>query len=175
MGSKSVKIVIIVAVILGILAIIGITALVVFTTKSSEPRVVDLNEEEITEENEVKDETEYIEETTEDTVLEDEEENREQEDNDEETENQESNELLSFNRKLLEYERNSVDGEKVNELINIIIKNNEQNQNYQIKALANVQNWDKENNKAKSDCKYKVSFEKNDEGYINVVKIEDAE
>lgn len=176
MESKSVKIVIIAAVVIGIIAIIGITALVVYTTKSSEPRVVDLNEEEqleaIDEEQEVENEELIDDETNEST----EESNNDSENNENETTDFENSALQRFYNKLKEYEGSEVSGEKVNELIDIIRRNNEQNPDYRIRMLANVQNWDKDNNQAIADSIYKVEFEEDEQtNQINTVKIEDAD
>lgn len=167
MGSKSVKIVIIIAVIIGIIAIVGITALVVITTKSSGPRVIDLNDEE---------QVEKISGT--DLETEDNERNENEEENTEGNESSAENSTDSepsalelFNAKLKEYEGERVSGKKVNELLDIIRRNNEQNPDYQIKALASVQNWDSGNNKAKEDSMYNVNIEE-DEQTRNITKIE---
>ena len=179
MESKTVKIVIIIAVILGVLAIAGITALVVFTTKSSEPKIIDLNEEnQIVENNDEEQANENEEqESNEAEVNQENEENNNEETSNliESTTNSENSALKAFYDKLETYKGDNVSGEKVNELIDIIRRNNEQNQEYQIRAMADVQNWDSENNKAKTDSNYKVDFEKDEQtGYINGVKIEDA-
>ena len=177
MESKTVKIVIIVAVIIGIIAIIGITALVVHTTKSTEPRVLDLNDENQIEEIEEDGDEEIsnLEQTTEN-----EESNREESgvtDNlDNTTESIEETAAATFNQMLLPYEGENVSGQNVNTLLEKIRNSNEQNEEHPIKALANVQNWDSENNRADTESNYKVSMEKDEEsGYINIVKIQDAE
>lgn len=184
MESKSVKIVIIIAVIIGIIAIVGITALAVMTTKSSGPRVIDLNnEEQMAEVDDTELETEDAEineneeETTENNTEENAEENNEENVSmTEESTNSEQSALKSFNAKLKEYAGDRVSGKKLNELLDIIRRNNEQNKDYQIKALADVQNWDSENSKAKEDCMYDVDIEEDEQtGKITRIEIKDAD
>ena len=179
MGSKSVKIVIIIAVILGIIAIVGITGLVVFTTKSSEPKIIDLNDSEA----DLVDEVETEDEETDEEESDNEEEisennisdNEEVSNSDNNSSNSENSPMAAFYKKLEEYQGDQVSGDKLNELLDIIRRNNEQNVDYQIRAMANVQNWDSDNNKAKTDKNYKISFEKDEESkVIKSVKIEDA-
>lgn len=176
MGSKSVKIVIIIAVVIGIIAIVGITALVVYTTKSSEPKVIDLNDE--IQSNDFyndEEETDYdLDDEEKNIDLDEEENNQEQSIN--ENDSSENSEVESFNSKFEEYKGDRVSSEKVNELLDLIWKNNDENQEQKIKPLAKVQNWDRENNKAVEGCYYNIDFEKDSEtGYINVLKIEDAD
>ena len=175
MGSKSVKIVIIIAVVIGIIAIVGITALVVYTTKSSEPRVIDLNDE-IQANNSYEESLDTEEEN--DGIVDDES-DLDEEDNEENTndsENLVNTEAESFNSQFEEYEGDRVSSEKVNELLSLIWKNNEENQEHTVKPMARVQNWDSDNNKAVEGCYYDIDFEKdNQTGYINVLKIEDAD
>ena len=169
MKSNSLKIVIIVASIIGVLAIVGIIALVVLTTKPSESQVIDLNEEGQFSNNDI------------DTRDDDsDEETSGDNDNDEEDDNIENRmqdaDVQAFNNMFTSYEGDRVRGTQVNALLEIIRKNNEQNENHQVRAMANVQNWDKDNNKADENSYYDLDFEKDDAtGFINIVKIEDAE
>ena len=67
-------------------------------------------------------------------------------------------------------------GTMVNSLIETIRKNNTENPDRQVKAMANVSNWDYDNNKADNNSNYKVTCEEDSEtGYVNVVKIEDTD
>ena len=90
----------------------------------------------------------------------------------------ESNEVVeksTFNMKFKLYEANKIEGTKVNALLDTIRKNNTENPDRQVKAMANVSNWDYDNNKADNNSNYKVTCEEDSEtGYVNVVKIEDA-
>lgn len=194
MESKTVKIVIIISVIIGIIAIVGITALVVTASKSSEPKVIDLNEDNNvneyleTDEEEVNSETEEDEEENLEIETNKSDNNTNSNNNSEESNNNNeiaentSNEtgkektgIEAFNAMFTPYEGERVKGTDVNTLIQMIRKNNEVNQNFIIKILANVQKWDKENNSALSDEEYKIYFEKEETGRINVLKIEDAD
>ena len=167
MKSKTVTIIIIVAIIIGIIAIVGITALAVLSAKSSEPRVIDLNENQAIEENKDENSDENNDEQTETSSDENE---------TEDSNNEENAEVKEFNSKFETYEGDRVSGEKVDELLNTIRSNNEENKDHQIRAMANVQKWDQENNKADSDSNYKIYCEKDEQsGYITVVKIEDAD
>lgn len=171
MKSKSVTIVIVIAIIVGIIAIVGITALIIFTTKKAEPRVVDMNQGFIDTIDGDQNENSNSEE---DRENENNEGNDDEDDNDRDSDD--NNEAKSFNSKFENYEGDRVSGDKVNDLIEEIRKNNEENENHQIRALANVQNWDQDNNKASEDSKYDIDFEKDEEsGYITTVKIKDAE
>ena len=168
MRSKTVTIIIVVAIIIGIIAIVGITALAVLSAKSSEPRVIDLNENQTVEKNEDESSDEQDSEENNETSSE--------ENEVEDSENEENDEANAFNSKFEKFEGDRVSGEKVDELLNAIRSNNEENEDHQIRAMANVQNWDQENNKADSDSNYKIYFEKDEQsGYITVVKIEDAD
>ena len=180
MGSKSVKMVIIIAVILGILAIVGITALVVSTTKSSEPRVIDLNDDIQTNDlnkGELDNEEEnnaIIDDNDNESNPEEEENNNEE--NTSEFNNASNPEAGKFNSKFENYEGDRVSSEKVNELLNLIWDNNDNNQEHKIKPLAKVQNWDSENTQAVEGCYYTIGFERdNDTGYINALIIKDAD
>lgn len=190
MGSKTVKIVIIIAVIVGIIAIIGITALAVTTAKSSEPKVIDLNEENnaddlISNEEEEDLEPEEVEENLEIETNESDNNTNSNNNSDESNNNNDTAENTTsetrgtgtdaFNAMFTPYEGERVEGTRTNALIQLIRKNNEVNQNFKIKILVNVQKWDKENNTALNDEEYKIYFEKEETGRINVVKIEDAD
>lgn len=165
MESKTVRIVIVIAIVVGIAAIVGITALAVTTAKASEPRVIDLNED--TQENELLDLDEEASDIEESDSYE--------EDEEEVVDKMKNAEIEAFNSKFSVYE-GTQRGSQVNALVQKIRENNESNPDTQVKALANVQNWDKENNKALADKYYKISCEKDEEtGRINIVKIIDAE
>ena len=171
MESKTVKIVIIVAVIIGIIAIIGITALVIQTTKSSEPRILDLNDE-----NQIEGLANEEQEQESENEGNNEEESSIVDNSDNATESIENTEIEAFNQVFLPYEGEDVSGKNVNALLEKIRISNEQNEEHPVRALANVQNWDSENKRANTESKYKVTMEKDEEsGYINIIKIEDAE
>lgn len=174
MESKSIKIVIVFAIIIGIIAVIAIPTIVVLTTKNSEPQSIDLNDEELNNGVEEVNEETQSEGTISEELTNFEEENEEQTTSS--AENPEKSALESFKEKLKEFEGDRVSGKKLNELIDIIRRNNEQNQEHSIKAMADVQNWDSDSNKANEDSMYNIVLEEDEQtGYITTVKIKDAD
>lgn len=83
-------------------------------------------------------------------------------------------EIKIFNYRFEEYEKDNVEGRVINNLIDTVKLNNEENKEHQIRISANVSRWDYENNQADVESHYRITFEKDDKGYINLIKIEDS-
>lgn len=83
--------------------------------------------------------------------------------------------IKTFNSRFEQYEGDRVQGTNVNALIQMVKQNNELEGNEKVKITADVNNWDYNNNRADANSYYKVIMEKNNEsGYINAIKLEDA-
>ena len=87
----------------------------------------------------------------------------------------ESAEKQAFNSKFEAYAGDNVKGSQVNALIQAVKSNNEIEENHKIGITAQVNNWNYDTNLASSQSNYKVTYEKDENGYINKIKIEDSE